>query len=136
MDENSHADKLQEIYYQGSEWVRMCNNLIWAMGTFLVPLSIGCVGLAAQYPQHRFFLAPASVFVFLFWIYVSKLYRASAVDTRKVLMSIEHEWGIKEGLGLYHAHGQVGLSRFGLLHTQIMCLAVLAVVWIFLLVWL
>ena len=50
-------------------------------------------------------------------------------------MGIEQEWGIKPELALYQAHGQVGLSRFGLAHTQIICLAVLVAVWIVLLVW-
>jgi hypothetical protein len=132
MDEHPHTN-LQEIYYQASEWIRMCNNIIWAMGTFLVPLSIGCIGIAVQYPEHKYFLAPASVFIFCFWIYVSKLYRASAVSARQVLMGIEREWGIKEELALYQSHGQVGLSRLGLFSTQLVCLAILALVWILLL---
>lgn len=57
---------------------------------------------------------PESLFIFGFWIYVSKLYRASAVSTRQVLMGIEREWGIKDELSLYNSHGQVGLSRLGL----------------------
>ena len=129
---HTHTD-LQEIYYQASEWIRMCNNITWNMGTFLVPLAIGCVPIVIQYPKHRFVLAPASIFLFAFWVYVSKLYRASAVSTRKVLMEIEREWGVKEDLALYNSHGQVGLSRLGLFTTQLICLAVLAVVWIVLL---
>ena len=130
MNEHPHPDSLHEIYYQASEWIRMCNNIIWSMGTFLMPLSVGCIGIAIQFPSHQFFLAPASLFIFGFWIYVSKLYRASAVSTRQVLMGIEREWGIKEELSLYNSHGQVGLSRLGLFTTQLICLAVLAVVWI------
>ena len=133
MNERPHADNLQEIYYQASEWIRMCNNIIWNMGTFLVPLSIGCIPVAIQYPSHKLFLAPASIFLFAFWIYVSKLYRASAVSTRQVLMGIEREWGVKEELALYNSHGQVGLSRLGLFSTQLITLAVLTIVWIVLL---
>lgn len=133
MNQHPHADNLQEIYYQASEWIRMCNNIIWNMGTFLMPLSIGCIPIVIQYPKHRFFLAPASIFIFAFWIYVSKLYRASAVSTRHVLMEIEREWGVKQEMALYNSHGQVGLSRLGLFSTQIICLVVLAVIWILLL---
>ena len=134
MNENSPPDNLQYVYIQASEWVRMCNTITWAMGTCLVPISIGCVGLVAQYPQHRYFLAPASIIIFYFWIYVSKLYRASAVSARQVLMGIEREWGVKEEVAFFQSHGQVGLSRLGLRDTQHICLAILALVWIVLLV--
>jgi hypothetical protein len=126
-------DNLEKIYTQASEWIRMCNHITWAMGTFLVPLSIAAMGVALERPDYRFFLAPASVFVFLLWVYVSRLYRASAASARQVLMAIEREWGVNEQLAFYNTHGQVGLTRYGLFSTQVLCLAVLVSVWIVLL---
>ena len=100
------------------------------MGTLLVPISVGSIGWALEHPRHKPFIAVGSIFIFSFWVYVSRLYRASAASTRQVLMAIEIEWGMKEELSLYHTHGQVGLSRYGLFSTQIICLAALVVMWI------
>ncbi|HEX7333152.1 MAG TPA: hypothetical protein VF290_16730 [Pyrinomonadaceae bacterium] len=103
--------------------------------SLLVPAAISCIGLALQYREiHKLFFALASIFVFAFWVYVSRLYRASASSARQVLMAIEREWGVKEEFALYNTHGQVGLSRYGLFTTQVVCLAVLIVVWIILLI--
>lgn len=100
------------------------------MGTLLVPLSVGSIGWALEHPEHTAFVAVGSIFIFSFWVYVSRLYRESAASTRKILMAIEREWGIEEGLALYKTHGNVGTSRYGLFRTQLFCLAVLTIVWL------
>ena len=133
----SHTDNhLDKIYYQASEWIRMCNAILWAMGTVLVPASAACIGLALQFPDRKFFLAPASVFIFAFWVYASRLYRATAASARRVLMKIEDEWKLENEMALYKLHGQVGLKRYSLFNTQVLCLILLIALWIVLLVWL
>jgi hypothetical protein len=134
MSGDSHTQHLEKIYIEASQWIRMCNTIIWTMGTFLVPASAACIGLALNQPDRRYFLAPASVFVFGLWVYVSRLYRATAASARQVLMKIEDEWGIKEEMALYKLHGQVGLQRYSLFNTQVLCLIILIVLWIILLV--
>lgn len=129
----SHTDHLEKIYSEASEWIRMCNAILWAMGTVLVPTSAACIGLALQHPERRFFLAPASVFIFAFWVYASRLYRATAASARQVLISIEEEWQVDGKNALYHLHGQVGLKRYSLFNTQVLCLILLIVLWIILL---
>jgi len=134
MSGNPNTEHLDKIYIEASQWIRMCNSIIWTMGTFLVPLSAACIGLALQYPERKFFLAPASVFLFALWVYVGRLYRASAADARRVLMKIEDEWGIKDEMALYKLHGQVGLKRYSLFNAQVLCLLILIILWIILLV--
>jgi len=129
----SHADHLENIYYEASEWIRMCNAILWAMGTVLVPTSAACIGLALQFPNRRFFLAPASIFIFAFWVYASRLYRATSAIARQVLISIEEEWQVESKKALYHLHGQVGLKRYSLFNTQVLCLFLLIVLWVILL---
>ena len=131
----SHTDNhLDKIYSQASEWIRMCNAILWAMGTVLVPASAACIGLALQFPDRKFFLAPASVFIFAFWVYASRLYRATASSAREVLISIESEWKIEREMALYKLHGQVGLKRYSLFNTQVLCLILLILLWIILLI--
>jgi hypothetical protein len=134
MNENPHTDHLEKIYIEASQWIRMCNTILWTMGTFLVPASAACIGIAVEHPEWRFFLSPASVFLFGFWVYVSRLYRATAASARQVLMRIEDEWRIKDEMSLYKLHGQVGLRRYSLFNTQVFFLVILIVLWVILLV--
>ena len=130
----THLDHLEKVYYQASEWIRLCNVILWAMGTVLVPISAACIGLALQFPDRKFFLAPASVFIFAFWVYASRLYRATAASAREVLMNIENEWEIEKKMALYKLHGQVGLKRLSLFNTQVLCLILLIILWSVLLI--
>jgi len=104
------------------------------MGTLLVPISIALIGLALQNPERKHFLAVASVFLFSFWVYVSSLYRASAVTARSVLMDIEKKWDIDKEMCLYNQHGQIGLKRFNLFYVQVIFLIILIVLWIVLVI--
>lgn len=131
---NSETPHLEKIYSEASEWIRLCNAILWAMGTVLVPTSAACIGLALQYPNRKFYLAPTSIFIFAFWVYASGLYRATSASARQVLMRIEEEWKIKDELALYTLHGQVGLRRYSLFNTQVLCLLVLIALWAVLLV--
>lgn len=133
MSETSHTDHLEKIYIEASQWIRMCNTIIWTMGTFLVPASGACIGFALEHPKQKLFLAPASVFLFGFWVYVSRLYRATAASARQVVMKIEDEWRVKDEMALYKLHGQVGLRRYSLFNTQVVCLILLIALWIILL---
>lgn len=135
-DRSASSDALEHVYVQASEWVRMSNTILWAMGTFLVPVSLGCIGLALQLPQQRFFLAPASILVFVFWIYVGLLYRDGTATARSVLMQIESQWGIRDEMSFYRLQGQVAFKRGGLFHTQLAALMVLILLWTIVLLYL
>ena len=134
MSEESNTDHLEKIYAEASQWIRMCNSILWTMGTVLVPVSAACIGVALEHPAQKFFLAPASVFLSAFWVYVSRLYRGTAANARQVLMKIEEEWRIKDEMALYTLHGQVGLKRYSLFNTQVFYLIILVVLWVILLV--
>jgi len=125
---------LDKVYTEASQWVRMCNAILWAMGTFLVPISVGCIGLAYQHPKEKYFLAVASLFLFAMWVYVSFLYRRTAADARKALIAIEDLWGIADGMALYRLHGQVGLQWFSLFNVQVCALVFLIGTWVLLMI--
>lgn len=130
MREEPDPNSLDKIYAEAGQWIRMCNTIIWSMGAFLIPLSIGCIGLAQQYPPRKRFFAGASVLLFAVWVYVSNLDRTTAADARKVLMNIEETWGVPERRALYRLHGQVGLKWYSLFNAQIVCLILLATMWV------
>jgi hypothetical protein len=127
------TNSLDKIYAEAGQWVRMCNVITWSIGALLIPLSIGCIGLAQKYPPHKRFLAGASIVLFAVWVYVSKLYRKTAADARKVLMNIEDTWGVPEQMALYQLHGQVGLRWYSVFNVQIVSLILLALLWVVLL---
>src|SRR5258706_15524051 len=37
---------IEKIYAEASQWVRLANQILWTMGTFLVPFSFTLMGLA------------------------------------------------------------------------------------------
>ncbi len=133
MGEQTIPDSLDKIYVEASQWVRMCNTVIWSMGAILIPLSIGCVGLAQQYPGLGRFFAGASVLLFAVWVYVSRLYRTTSAKARQVLMNIEQAWDIPKQMALYAMHGQVGHTWYSLFNVQIVGLVLLIILWTFLL---
>src|SRR6185369_271025 len=134
MREDSQADPKEKVYVEGSEWLRMANTIIWATGTFLVALSGGCIGWALQNHNQKYFLAAASILLFSFWIYISYLYRRSALIARQVLMNIETEWMLKDETSLYKLQHRVVSGWYKLFNVQIVALIILIVLWIVLLI--
>jgi hypothetical protein len=41
MGEAEKGRRLETVYAEASDWVRMCNTLTWSMGALLVPVSVG-----------------------------------------------------------------------------------------------
>jgi hypothetical protein len=126
----SHAtpdDKsLEKVYQEASQWVRLANTIIWSMGTLLVPVSFGFVGLAlnnsgTQFsPGGKAILAGGSVFLFSFWVYASRIYKLSSDIARNVLIRIEkNEWKVKRGLSLYRLQNPLVNRKLGLFPIQI-----------------
>jgi hypothetical protein len=132
---------LDKIYNECGQWIRMANTIIWGTGAFLVSLSLSCIGLAVNHPagvQYSVYriiaLALASVFLFLFWMYISYIYRRSAFIAREVLMNIETEWDVDPKVALYKLTGQVGKTWFGLFNLQKVAVGVLLLIWLFLII--
>jgi hypothetical protein len=131
--ERQDSDKLAIIYAEAGKWINLCNTITWSMGAILIPLSIGCIGLAQQYPARRRFFAVASVFLFAVWVYVCNTFRTTAAKSRDVLINIEKTWEVPEQMSLYKLHGQIGLSRYNLFKVLIICLILLTLLWVILL---
>src|SRR5262245_48142236 len=108
----------------------MCNTIIWSMGAFLIPLSLGCIGLGLQYASQRFFFALASIVLYGIWVFISALYRSSAFNARIVLMNIEEAWAVPDGMGVFRMQGQTWRRLFGV---QVGALILLVCLWILLL---
>jgi hypothetical protein len=133
MDEQTIPNSLDKIYAEAGQWVRLCNTVVWSMGAILIPLSIGCIGLAQQYPPRSRFFAGASLLLYAVWVYVSRLYRNTAAEARQVLMNIEQTWEVPKRMALYEVHGQVGHTWYSLFNVQIVGLVLLMILWAFLL---
>ena len=104
----SQVKPLDKIYQEASQWVRLANTIIWSMGTLLVPISFGFVGLAlnkysgAQYQwRGKVILGVGSVFLFSFWVYASRIYKLSTHIARQVLVRIEKSWEVDKKMSLY-----------------------------------
>jgi hypothetical protein len=133
MEDPAAPESLDKVYAEAGQWLRMCNTLLWSMASILIPISIGCVGLAQKYPVQKTFLAAASIFRFAFWVYVSNIYKITSAQAREVLMAIEKAWKIPGRMALYNIHGHVGKKWYSLFHVQVLGLLLLVVLWAILL---
>ena len=148
----SQDKPLDKVYQEASQWVRLVNTIIWSMGTLLVPVSFGFVGLAlnkssgAQFEwRGKLILGIGSVFLFSFWVYASLIYKRSTDIARQVLIKIEEKWEVdKEEMSLYKLQEPLLNKRlrllripilYGLFPLQMLTLGTLVLVWI-LILWL
>jgi hypothetical protein len=121
---------LEKIYQEASQWVRLVNTIIWSMGTLLVPISFGLLGVALNKSagfefdrRGKIVLGIGSVFLFGFWVYASRIYKDSV-----------------QGLSLYRKQQPIINKRlpylklpYGLFHAQMITLAALILIWFFIL---
>jgi hypothetical protein len=147
--EKSEIKPLDKVYQEASQWVRLVNTIIWTMGTLLVPVSFGFVGLAlnkaagAQFDQGgKVILGLGSVFLFSFWVYACRIYKNSTRAARAVLMKIEEEWQIDDSMALYKMQEPILNRRtqlfklqipYGLFSLQGLTLVALILVWLWIL---
>lgn len=133
MDE-AKPENLDKVYAEASQWLRLVNTIIWAMGAIFVPASVGCVYLALKEHDNKWFCAVASICSLSAWLYISLLYRKTSKVARDVLMNVERTWNIPGDMALFTIQGQVGHSRYSQVRVQIGALAVLVVLWVYLLI--
>lgn len=139
--ENAGNNYLEKIYLEASQWVRLANTVIWSMGTLLVPISLGFVGLAlnkassTQFDDSgRVLLCIGSVFLFSFWVYASFLYTRTSKIARAVLVAIEKEWKVCERhMSFYKKQDAVISKWYRLPYAQLVALVVLIAVWVIIL---
>lgn len=134
--DNSYNQHLDKIYAEASHWVRLANTAIWSMGTLLVPVSFGFVGLAlnrSPTTQFTFFgevlLCFGSIILFSFWVYASALYTKTSAVARDVLTRIEKEWAVTKQQRFYTEQGKVIKVWYRLPNAQMVALVILVVVW-------
>jgi hypothetical protein len=147
----SEARPLERVYQEASQWVRLVNTIIWSMGTLLVPVSIGLVGVALnkspglQFDSRgKIVLGVGSVFLFGFWVYASHIYKKSVEVARAVLIKIEQKWmtaAEEKKLRLYEEQQKILDKQFlwflpyGLFKSQVVTLMALIVVWLLIIFW-
>jgi HJR/Mrr/RecB family endonuclease len=129
------CQNLDKVYSEASQWVRLCNQIIWQMSVVFVPTSVGAVGLALAHPSYKIFFAVASIFLFAVWVTMSFLYRGTSSDARNALMNIEANWGVPESMSVYRMQGQVGKRPVNLYRLQLISLAALTTFWILFFLW-
>ncbi|HEV7377128.1 MAG TPA: hypothetical protein VGN95_20595 [Pyrinomonadaceae bacterium] len=130
---STQNNSLDKVYAEASQWVRLANTVFWTVGTILVPISFGFVGLALNKSSStqftlvgKIFLGIGSVFLFSFWVYASSLYRHTSQKAREVLIKIEREWQVPKKMSFYERQGLIGKDLFKL---QCFSLGMLIVVW-------
>jgi hypothetical protein len=91
------------------------------MGTLLVPVSFGLLGIALnKYSGAEFslrgkaILGAGSIFLFSFWVYASRLYKLSTDRARDVLMKIETTWKVDAEMSLFTKQQPILDMRFKL----------------------
>jgi hypothetical protein len=137
LPEKSYStEHLDRVYTEASQWVRLVNTIIWSMGTLLVPVSFGFVGLAlnkssgAQYEWRE-----RLIFIFSFWVTACRIYKHSTETARKVLINIETVWKIDpDKTSFFRQQEKVLKMRLDLFKIQIITLVALILVWIVILV--
>jgi hypothetical protein len=143
LPEKSESKPLDVIYVEASQWVRFANTMVWTMGAFLVPASLGLVVLALNTSSGARFslrakaiLGVGSIFLFSFWVYASRIYRGSASIARKVLIGIEKRWRMENGISLYRQQAPLVNQpsklfplQIRLFPLQMITLGVLVIVW-------
>lgn len=130
MSEGSQRDYLEKVYAEAGQWLRMSNQIIWAMGALFVPLSLSPFWLVIGNRAPKTIFVTASIGLFIFWIVVSSLYRRSTSETRKVLIQIEEYWGLEDGLSLYKRQDPIMRKGFSLIRFQITGLIILMALWL------
>lgn len=142
LQEKPGSSPLDKVYQEASQWVRLVNTIIWSMGTLLVPISFGFVGLAlntssgAQFTgRGKIVLAIGSVFLFSFWVYASRIYKQSTNIAREVLIKIEEKWEVDQEMSLYKLqqpllNRRLGKIPYGLFPLQRVTLGALVLVWV------
>ncbi len=110
---------LERVYQEASQWVRFANTVVWSMGTLLVPVSFGFVGVTLNNSGTKFsltgkaILGAGSIFLFSFWVYASSFYKRSSDVARRLLIEIEGIWGLdKAKMSLYGLQEEVLIKRF------------------------
>ena len=149
--EQGATKPLERIYQEASQWVRLVNTIIWSMGTLLVPVSFGLLGVALNKSsgfefdrRGKIVLGIGSVFLFAFWVYASRIYKESVEVARDVLIAIEQKWKVEPAMSFYEKQQPI-LKQFkklgflkipyGLFLSQKITLAALILVWILILYW-
>jgi len=149
--EQSETRPLERVYQEASQWVRLVNTIIWSMGTLLVPVSFGLLGVALNKSsglqfdlRGKIVLAVGSVFLFGFWVYASRIYKKSVDVARKVLIEIEKKWMTDDGevkLRLYEEQQKIldkqflGFIPYDLFKLQVITLIALILGWVSIIFW-
>ncbi len=141
--QDSQDKYLEKIYIEASQWVRLANTVIWSMGTLLVPISLGFVGLALNKSASTKFddagrrlLCVGSIFLFSFWVYASFLYTRTSRTAREVLVAIEKEWRVSPRHAAFYTKQKAVISTwYRLPHAQLVALGVLSGIWAFILLY-
>jgi len=145
--EQSETRPFERVYQEASQWVRLVNTIIWSMGTLLVPVSFGLLGVALNKSsglqfdlRGKIVLGVGSVFLFGFWVYASRIYKKSVDVARKVLIEIEEKWmpddEEEKELRFYQLQNEIlDKQTYGLFNSQVITLIGLIVVWTLILFW-
>jgi len=92
-----HPDMLASVYSEQMEWARHYNELIWTIGTILVPVSFAALAINFdKQPEIERFAAFASCGILTFWGLLTEWHRRLWSRCFELTGLIEELWGIRE----------------------------------------
>jgi hypothetical protein len=74
------TDEQKLVYAEAGQWVRLANLAMWGTAAVFFPLTLSPLYLALTTNISRLWLAPMSIIVGLFWVYLDYLYGEGARD--------------------------------------------------------
>jgi hypothetical protein len=89
-------DGLVSLYSEQMEWARHYNELIWMIGTILVPVSFAGLALKFEDPVIETWTALGSSGILWFWGYLAEWHRRLVSRCFELTGMIEEEWGIRK----------------------------------------
>ena len=136
---NTLTDDEREEYAEILENCRHDDTVIYQLGAILLPLALGAVAVAAQFPGLRYPLAVFSLLLYLYWFLVSVRYSWFSEVRRIRGRELESKAGLNH-LQIFltlppEMASQLG-ARLSIRRLRILFLVFLTVTWSVLLIWL
>jgi hypothetical protein len=82
-------EEQKAVYTEAGHWVRLGNLAIWGSAAVFFPMTLAPAYLALTTNFPRACLAPASILIGIYWVYLDYRYSKSVNLAREILVDIE-----------------------------------------------
>lgn len=102
--DKTNDPRLEKVYIEAGQWIRLCNQIIWGVGSLFAPTSFAALWFSLSlgtFPQMTA-IASLSICLFAVWMIIFRIYRNSAKVAREALSSIECAWDLDNRMRFYN----------------------------------